>query len=103
MVSTDHLGVSKVITNMLTSKACLYMVSYISMATVSFKIEDIVENRTQGSCLELPVLYHRAMTTGALETNMTASFSLSSDLPNMSLFTAEADVQIKVYEIILYW
>ena len=43
MVSTDHLGVSKVITNMLTSKACLYMVSYISMATVSFKIEDIVE------------------------------------------------------------
>ena len=44
MVSTDHLGVSKVITNMLTSKACLYMVSYRSMATVSFKIEDIVEN-----------------------------------------------------------
>ena len=44
MVFTDHLGVSKVITNMLTSKACLYMVSYRSMATVSFKIEGIVEN-----------------------------------------------------------
>ena len=112
MVSTNHLGVSKVITNMLTSRAWLYKVYYRSMATVSFKIEDIVENWTQGSCLELPVLYHRAMTTTALETEVTAGFSLWSNLPLQQtcihlqlrlMFKSRFRLFMKPYFVLYYW
>ena len=48
MVSTNHLGVSQVITNMLTSSTCLYKVTIDQMSVLRLKTLLKTEPRAPG-------------------------------------------------------